>query len=108
MCFKKGFHDAKPTLLEPIMNISVTVPEDNMGDVIGDLNGRRGRVIGVDAEGKKQVIRAQVPMAEILSYAPDLTSMTGGRAAFTTEFDHYEEVPAQILQKIVEQAKSEE
>jgi elongation factor G len=108
MCFKKGFQDAKPTLLEPIMNMSVTVPEDYMGDVIGDLNGRRGRVLGVDAKGKKQIIRAQVPMAEILNYAPDLTSMTGGRAAFTTEFDHYEEVPAQILQKIVEQAKSDE
>jgi elongation factor G len=99
MCFKKGVQDAKPTLLEPI---------DYMGDVIGDLNGRRGRVLGVDPKGKKQVIRAQVPMAEILSYAPDLTSMTGGRAAFTTEFDHYDEVPAQILQKVVEQTKSEE
>jgi elongation factor G len=108
MCFKKGVQDAKPTLLEPIMNMSVTVPEDYMGDVIGDLNGRRGRVLGVEPEGKKQVIRAQVPMAEILSYAPDLTSMTGGRATFTTEFDHYDEVPAQILQKVVEQAKSEE
>jgi elongation factor G len=108
MCFKKGVQDAKPTLLEPIMNMSVTVPEDYMGDVIGDLNGRRGRVLGVDPKGKKQVIRAQVPMAEILSYAPDLTSMTGGRAAFTTEFDHYDEVPAQILQKVVEQTKSEE
>ncbi len=107
MCFKKGFNDAKPTLLEPIVNISVTVPEDCMGDVIGDLNARRGRVMGVDAKGKKQIIRAQVPMAEILTYAPDLTSMTGGRAAFTTTFDHYDEVPAQILQKIVEQAKSE-
>ena len=108
MCFKKGFNDAKPTLLEPIMNINVTVPEEYMGDVIGDLNGRRGRVMGMDSQGKKQIIRAQVPMAEILNYAPNLTSMTGGRAAFTTEFDHYEEVPAQILQKIVEQARSEE
>jgi elongation factor G len=108
MCFKKGFNDASPTLLEPIVNISVTVPEEYMGDVIGDLNGRRGRVMGMDSHGRKQVIRAQVPMAEILSYAPNLTSMTGGRAAFTTEFDHYEEVPAQILQKIVEQTKGEE
>jgi elongation factor G len=90
------------------VNISVTVPEEYMGDVIGDLNGRRGRVMGMDSHGRKQVIRAQVPMAEILSYAPNLTSMTGGRAAFTTEFDHYEEVPAQILQKIVEQTKGEE
>lgn len=108
MCFKKGFQEANPTLLEPIMNLSVTVPEDYMGDVIGDLNSRRGRVLGVDAKGKRQVIRARVPMAEILSYAPDLTSMTGGRGAFTTEFDHYAEVPAQIIQKIIEQAKSKE
>ena len=108
MCFKKGFQDANPTLLEPIMNLSVTVPEDHMGDVIGDLNGRRGKVLGVDTKGKRQVIRARVPMAEILSYSPDLTSMTGGRGAFTTEFDHYEEVPAQIVQKIIERAKSKE
>jgi elongation factor G len=107
MCFKKGFQQAKPALLEPIMNLSVTVPEDYMGDVIGDLNGRRGKVQGMDAMGKKQVIRAQVPMAETLSYAPDLTSMTGGRGTFTTEFDHYEEVPAQIIQKIIEQANKE-
>ena len=108
MCFKKGFQDAKPTLLEPIMNIQVTVPEDYMGDVIGDLNGRRGRVLGMDAKGKKQIIRAQIPMSEVLTYAPDLTSMTGGRGAFTVEFDHYDEVPAQLLAKIVEKAKSEE
>ncbi len=107
MCFKKGFQQANPTLLEPIMNLSVTVPDDYMGDVIGDLNGRRGKVLGVDARGKRQVIRARVPMAEILSYAPDLTSMTGGRGAFTTEFDHYQEVPAQIVQKIIEQANKE-
>jgi elongation factor G len=108
MCFKKGFQEANPTLLEPIMNLSVTVPEDYMGDVIGDLNGRRGKVLGMDAKGKRQVIRAQAPMAEILSYAAQLTSMTGGRGAFTTEFDHYEEVPAQLIQKIIEQAKSKE
>jgi elongation factor G len=107
MCFKKGFQAASPTLLEPIMNLSVTVPEDYMGDVIGDLNGRRGKVMGVDTKGRRQVIRAQVPMAEILSYAPDLTSMTAGRGAFATEFDHYEEVPAQIVQKIIEQANKE-
>jgi elongation factor G len=106
MCFKKGFQEAKPTLLEPIMNISITVPEDYMGDVIGDLNSRRGKVLGVDSKGKRQVIRAQVPMAETLSYASDLTSMTGGRGTFATEFDHYDEVPAQVLQKIVEQAKN--
>jgi len=108
MCFKKGVQDAKPTLLEPIVNLAVTVPDDYMGDVIGDLNGRRGKVLGVDTKGKRQVIRAQIPMSETLSYAPDLTSMTGGRGAFTTEFDHYQEVPAQIVQKIIEQAKSKE
>lgn len=107
MCFKKGFQQANPTLLEPIMNLSVTVPDEYMGDVIGDLNGRRGKVLGVDARGKRQVIRARVPMAEILSYAPDLTSMTGGRGAFTTEFDRYHEVPAHIVQKIIEQANKE-
>lgn len=108
MCFKKGFQDAKPTLLEPIVNLAVTVPDDYMGDVIGDLNGRRGKVLGVDTKGKRQVIRAQIPMSETLSYAPDLTSMTGGRGAFTTEFDHYQEVPAQIVQKVIEQAKGKE
>ncbi|NVL89598.1 MAG: elongation factor G [Desulfobacterales bacterium] len=108
MCFKKGVQDAKPTLLEPIMNLAVTVPEDYMGDVIGDLNGRRGKVLGMDTKGKRQIIRAQIPMSETLSYAPDLTSMTGGRGAFTTEFDHYQEVPAQIVQKVIEQAKSKE
>lgn len=108
MCFKKGFQEAKPTLIEPIVNLTVTVPKDYMGDVIGDLNSRRGKVLGVDTKGKSQVIRAQVPMAETLSYAPDLTSMTGGRGAFITEFDHYEEVPAQIIGNIIEQAKNKD
>ncbi len=107
MCFKQGVREANPTLLEPIVNLTVTVPDDYMGDVIGDLNSRRGKVLGVDAQGKRQVIRAQVPMAEILNYMPDLTSMTGGRGSFVFEFDHYEEVPAQIAQKIVTQAKQE-
>ncbi|NVM22557.1 MAG: elongation factor G [Desulfobacterales bacterium] len=107
MCFKKGLQEAKPTMLEPIMNITVTVREDYMGDVIGDLNGRRGKVLGMEVTGKNQVIRAQVPMAEILNYAPDLISMTGGRGSFTAGFDHYAEVPAHIIQKIVEQAKKE-
>jgi len=108
MCFKKGVKEAKPTLLEPIVNLTVTVREEYMGDVIGDLNSRRGKVLGMEAKGKNQVIRANVPMAEILNYIPDLTSMTGGRGAFTTEFNHYEEVPAQIVQKIIERAKSPE
>ena len=93
MGYKKGCEQAKPTLLEPIVKMVVTVPEDNMGDIIGDLNGRRGRVLGVEAEGKLQVITAHVPMIEVLLYAPDLISKTGGRGTYTMEFDHYEEVP---------------
>ena len=107
MCFKQGLREAKPTMLEPIMNLTVTVQEEYMGDVIGDLNGRRGKVVGMESEGKKQVIQAQIPMAEILRYAPDLTSMTGGRGSFTAEFDHYAEVPAQIIEKVVAQEKKE-
>jgi len=74
-----------------------------MGDIMGDLNSRRGRVLGVDSKGKNQVIKAQVPMAEFLTYAPDLNSITGGRGIFTMEFSHYDEVPSQISQKIVEE-----
>jgi elongation factor G len=107
MCFKKGLNEAKPTMLEPIMKLVVTVREDFMGDVIGDLNSRRGRVLGMEAKGRNQLIQAQVPMAEILRYAPDLTSMTGGRGSFTAEFDHYEEMPAPIIQKVVDQEKKE-
>jgi elongation factor G len=107
MCFKKGLKEAKPTMLEPIVNLTVTVREEYMGDVIGDLNSRRGKVLGMEAKGKNQVIRAQVPMAEILSYVPDLTSMTGGRGSFTYEFDHYAEVPAHIMQKIADGANKE-
>jgi elongation factor G len=107
MCFKKGLNEANPTMLEPIMKLVVTVREDFMGDVIGDLNSRRGRVLGMEAKGRNQLIQAQVPMAEILRYAPDLTSMTGGRGSFTAEFDHYEEMPAPIIQKVVDQEKKE-
>jgi elongation factor G len=107
MCFKKGLREANPTMLEPIVNLTVIVREDYMGDVIGDLNSRRGRVLGMEAKGKNQVIRAQVPMAEIQNYMPDLTSMTGGRGSFTFEFDHYSEVPAHVMQKIVEQEQKE-
>jgi len=92
-----------PVLLEPIMNVSVITPDEYMGDIMGDLNSRRGRVLGMDSKGKNQVINAQVPMSEFLTYAPDLNSITGGRGLFTMEFSHYDEVPAQISQKIVEE-----
>ncbi|UCE64506.1 MAG: elongation factor G, partial [Nitrospirota bacterium] len=104
LAFKKAVEGANPTLLEPIMKVSITTPEDYMGDIMGDLNGRRGRVLGMDSAGKNQVINAQVPMAEFLSYASDLRSMTGGRGLFTMEFSHYDEVPAQIAEKIIEAA----
>lgn len=100
--FKKGVLQANPVLLEPIMNLEVIVPEDCMGDVMGDLNSRRGRISGMDARGGSQVIKAQVPMAEVLKYASDLTSLTSGRGLFSMEFSHYEEVPANISEKIIE------
>lgn len=107
MCFKKAVQEATPILLEPIMNIEITVPEDVMGDVIGDLNGRRGRVLGMDSQGKHQIIKAEVPMAEVLRYSLDLTSMTGGRGSFQMKKSRYEEVPAQLAEKIIAVSKEE-
>lgn len=107
MGFKKGLEQCKPVLLEPIMKIEVIVPDENMGDIMGDMNSRRGKIIGVESRGNNQVVKASVPMAEILRYAPDLRSMTGGRGTFTMEYDHYEEVPGQIAEKIIETARKE-
>jgi len=107
LAFKKAAVDAKPVLLEPIMKVTVTTPDEYMGDIMGDLNGRRGRVLGMDSAGKNQVINAEVPMAEIQTYAPDLRSMTGGRGMYAMEFDHYEEVPNQLSEKIVEAINQE-
>ncbi len=107
MAFKKGVQEANPVLLEPIMKVEVTAPDENIGDVIGDLNSRRGRVLRVDSKGNYQVIQANVPMSEMLKYAPDLNSKTGGRGTFTMEFSHYEEVPAQLSEKVIAQAKKE-
>ena len=107
MGFKKGLEMCQPTLLEPIMKIEVIVPDEYMGDIMGDLNSRRGKIIGVESKGNNQVVKASVPMAEILKYAPDLKSMTGGRGTFTIEFSHYEELPAHITTKVIEQAKKE-
>jgi elongation factor G len=108
MGLKKGVREANPVLLEPIMEVEITVPEENMGDIIGDLNSRRGKVLGVDPKGHNQVIRARVPMAEVLKYAPDLKSMTGGRGQFTMELSHYEEVPSHLSEKVIAQSKKEE
>ena len=106
--FKEAAKGAGLKLLEPIMAIEVTVPDDCMGDVIGDLNSRRGRVQGTDQKAGNAIVRAQVPMAEILRYAPSLDSMTSGRGSFSIDFDHYEEVPAQIAEKIIANSKKTE
>ena len=107
MGFKKGFMNCQPTLLEPVMLMQVTVPEEFMGDIIGDLNGRRGRVLGVDSEGSLQIIKANVPLSEVQHYQPDLTSKTGGRGTYEMEFSHYEEVPPAQAEKVIVQLKAE-
>ncbi len=104
MAFKKALETAKPVLLEPIMKMKITVPEENMGDVIGDLNSRRGKVVGVEPKANSQIIRAVVPMAEVLTYANDLRSMTSDRGLFSTEYSHYEEVPSHLAQKVINEA----
>ncbi len=105
--FKKAVLEAKPILLEPIAVMEVIVPEENVGDIIGDLNSRRGRVLGVDARGKSQIVKTQVPLAEVLRYSSDLRSITSGRGQFTMSISHYEEVPAMVAEKVVAEAKKE-
>jgi elongation factor G len=101
LAFKKAMETAKVVILEPIMNMKITVPEECMGDVIGDLNSRRGKVVGVEPKANSQIIRSVVPMAEVLTYANDLKSMTSDRGMFTMEFSHYEEVPSHLAQKVI-------
>jgi len=97
--------EASPVLLEPIYRIEVTVPEEFMGDVMGDLSSRRGKILGMDSKGPFQIIRAQVPLASLFRYSTDLRSMTGGRGIHSREFDHYEEVPPDVTAKIIEEAQ---
>jgi elongation factor G len=104
--FKLGMEQARPALLEPIMNVEVVAPVEYAGDLMGDMNSRRGRITGMDIKGSNQIVRAQVPMAEMLNYQNDLISMTQGRASFTMEFDHYDYVPSQLADKIVAAAKA--
>jgi elongation factor G len=101
MAFKEAMEAASPVLLEPIVRLLVSCPEDVVGDVIGDLNSRRGHPLGMEPKGSVTEVRAEVPMAEVLDYAPDLRSISGGRAEFEVEFDHYEEVPGHLAQKVV-------
>lgn len=108
MAFKKGFMDARPILLEPIYNITVVVPDSYMGDTIGDLNKKRGHIMGMDPENGMQRIRAQAPLAELFRYAIDLRSMTQGRGDFVMEFDHYEEVPANIADQVIANSKKDQ
>ncbi|MCK4240278.1 MAG: elongation factor G [Candidatus Atribacteria bacterium] len=109
MAFKKGAAEANPVLLEPIMDVEVIVPKDYMGDIIGDLNSKRGKIMGMEESSTgKQGIKAKVPQAEIFKYAIDLRSITQGRGTFSVKFSHYEEVPANIIQEIIAQAKKEE
>jgi elongation factor G len=106
MAFKKGMEEAKPVLLEPIMHVEITAPADYMGTIMGDLNGRRGRMLGMDSSGVNQVIRATVPLSEMLNYAPTLTSVTGGRGSYEMSFSHYDEVPAHLSQKIIDEQRA--
>ena len=108
MAFKQAAEQAQACLLEPIMTITVAVPEDSVGDVIGDLNGRRGRPLGMEPKGSMTEVKAEVPMAEVLTYAPDLRAITGGQGDYTMELARYEEVPSHLAQKVIDQAQAEE
>ena len=107
LAFKEGARKAKPALLEPIMAVEVVTPEDYMGDVIGDLSSRRGKVGGMEPRGNSQVVRAQVPLAEMFGYATDLRSRTQGRATYTMQFHSYNQVPESIAREIVARVRGE-
>jgi elongation factor G len=106
IAFKKAMEQAKPTLLEPIMAVEITVPDEFAGSIMGDLNSRRGRIQGMDNKAGNTLVKAEVPMAEMLTYGADLTSMTQGRGSFNMEMHHYDIVPAQLQEKIIEKAKA--
>ena len=107
LAFKDAMTRARPTILEPVMNVEVYAPSDFAGDLMGDLNGRRGRIAGMDTRGATTIIKAQVPMSEMLTYEQHLTSATGGRGSYHMEYSHYDEVPAHLQTKIIAAAKAE-
>jgi elongation factor G len=107
IAFRKAMEAAKPTLLEPIMNVEITIPDEFAGTIMGDLNSRRGRIQGMDNKAGNTIVKAEVPMAEMLTYGADLTSMTQGRGSFSMEMHHYDVVPQQLQEKIIEKAKAE-
>jgi elongation factor G len=104
MAFKEACRRAKPVLLEPIMSVEVVTPEEYMGDVMGDLSSRRGRIEGMTARADAQVIKSMVPLSEMFGYVTRLRSMTQGRAVFTMVFDHYEEAPKSVTEEIMEKS----
>ncbi len=108
MAFKDGFMQAKPTILEPIAKVEVLVPDAYTGDIMGDINKRRGRILGMDKQGNKQKITAEVPMAEMNNYSIDLRSMTQGRGSFDMEFIRYEETPNDVQKKVIDKRKKEQ
>ena len=105
MAFKKGQEEANPVLLEPIMDVEAIVPDEYLGQITGDINSRRGRIMGIESRGRQQYIKANIPLAEMFKYATELRSMTGGRGSYSMRFSHYEEVPAKISQVIISQSK---
>ncbi|EFC90103.1 translation elongation factor G [Dethiosulfovibrio peptidovorans DSM 11002] len=107
LAFKKGISEANPVLLEPVMNVEVTVADDYLGDVMGDMNTRRGRIMGVDSMGRLQIVKAQVPLAEMFQYAIQLRSMTSGRGNFTMSYSHYDPVPEEISKKVIARRQSQ-
>jgi elongation factor G len=107
MAMREAMENASPVLLEPIMLVTVSTPEDHVGDVMGDLSSRRGRPLGTEASAGMTEVKAEVPMAEMLTYAPDLRSLTGGQGEYTMDFARYEEVPAHLAQKVIEKATEE-
>ncbi|MEE8397096.1 MAG: elongation factor G, partial [bacterium] len=107
MAFKKALGDARPVLLEPIMVLEIVVHSEYTGDVMGDINSRRGRVLGMDSRGKNQVVRAEVPMGEALTYAIELRAMTSGQGFFSQKFARYEELPAPVAEKVIKTARKE-
>ena len=108
MAFKDAMAKADPALLEPIVKLAITVPEDAVGDVIGDLNSRRGHPLGMQPKAGGTEIEAEAPMAEVLDYAPDLRAITGGRGEYTMDFERYQELPAQLAQRVVDAAQPAE
>jgi elongation factor G len=107
MAFKEAARKAKPCLLEPIMNVEVSTPDDYMGDVMGDLSSRRGKLGGMEQKGNSQIIRAQVPLSEMFGYATDLRSRTQGRATYTMQFDSYQQMPSNVQEEIVTRLRGE-